>query len=112
MRQFPDHACHASFSLSCISAYNRCLVSLESVFDITSHQDADRNISGISKRDALREGGRVVTYGFQSKMRRGRMASHTEGRHRFRESAQLSWYILRNWFKPGRKKMVPYSIQC
>ena len=28
-----------------------------------------------------------------------------------RESAELSWYILRNWFKPGRKKMVPYSIQ-
>jgi NADPH:quinone reductase-like Zn-dependent oxidoreductase len=62
-------------------------------------------------RDALREGGRVVTYGFQSKMRGGRMASHTEGRHPFRESAELSWYILRNWFKPGRKKMVPYSIQ-
>ena len=62
-------------------------------------------------RDALREGGRVVTYGFQSKMRGGRMASHSEGRHPFRESAELSWYILRNWFKPGRKSMVPYSIQ-
>src|SRR6516225_3401740 len=60
-------------------------------------------------RDALREGGRVVTYGFQSKMRGGRMASHPEGRHPFRESLELSWYILRNWFKPGRKKMVPYS---
>ena len=30
-------------------------------------------------RDALREGGRVVTYGFQSKMRGGRMASGTRG---------------------------------
>jgi NADPH:quinone reductase-like Zn-dependent oxidoreductase len=62
-------------------------------------------------RDALREGGRVVTYGFQSKMRKGRMASRTEGRHPIRESAELGWFIVRNWFKPGRKGMVPYSIQ-
>jgi NADPH:quinone reductase-like Zn-dependent oxidoreductase len=62
-------------------------------------------------RDALREGGRVVTYGFQSKMRGGRMASRSEGRHPFREASELGWYILRNWFKPGRKSMVPYSIQ-
>lgn len=62
-------------------------------------------------RDALLEGGRVVTYGFQSKMRGGRMSSRSEGRHPFRESAELSWYIIRNWFKPGRKSMVPYSIQ-
>jgi NADPH2:quinone reductase len=62
-------------------------------------------------RDALREGGRVVTYGFQSKMRGGRMASGSGGRHRIRESAELGWFILRNWFMPGRKSMIPYSIQ-
>jgi NADPH2:quinone reductase len=62
-------------------------------------------------RDVLREGGRVVTYGFQSKMRGGRMASPSEGRHPIRESAQLGWFIFRNGFKPGRKRMVPYSIQ-
>jgi NADPH2:quinone reductase len=62
-------------------------------------------------RDALREGGRVVTYGFQSKMRAGRMASGSQGRHPIRESAELGGYVLRNWFKPGRKSMVPYSIQ-
>jgi NADPH2:quinone reductase len=62
-------------------------------------------------RDALREGGRVVSYGFQSKMRGGRKASRTEGRHPVRESAELGWYIIRNLFKPGRKGMVPYSIQ-
>jgi NADPH2:quinone reductase len=62
-------------------------------------------------RDALREGGRVVTYGFQSKMRAGRMAMASEGRHPFRESAELGRFIVRNWFKPGRKSMVPYSIQ-
>jgi NADPH:quinone reductase-like Zn-dependent oxidoreductase len=62
-------------------------------------------------REALREGGRVVTYGFQSKLRAGRMASGSEGRHPIRESAELGWFILRNWFMPGRKSMVPYSIQ-
>ena len=62
-------------------------------------------------RDALREGGRVVTYGFQSKMRGGRMASGSGGRHPIRESAELGWYIVRNWFKFGRKSMIPYSIQ-
>jgi NADPH2:quinone reductase len=62
-------------------------------------------------RDALREGGCVVTYGFQSKMRGGRMVSGTGGRHPIRESGELGLYILRNWFKPGRKRMVPYSIQ-
>jgi len=53
----------------------------------------------------------VVTYGFQSKMRGGRMSSRSEGRHPFRESAELGWYIVRNWFKPGQKSMVPYSMQ-
>ena len=62
-------------------------------------------------RDALREGGRVVTYGFQSKLRGGRMASGSGGRHPIRESAELGWFIVRNWFKPGRKSMTPYSIQ-
>ena len=62
-------------------------------------------------REVLHDGGRVVTYGFQSKMRGGRMASPSGGRHPIRESAELGWYILRNWFKPGRKRMIPYSIQ-
>jgi NADPH:quinone reductase-like Zn-dependent oxidoreductase len=62
-------------------------------------------------RNALREGGRVVTYGFQSKMRGGRIASGSGGRHPFRESAELGWYIIHNWFKFGRKSMIPYSIQ-
>lgn len=62
-------------------------------------------------RDALREGGRVVIYGFQSKMHGGRMAVRREGRHPIRASAELGWFIFRNWFEPGRKSMVPYSIQ-
>jgi NADPH2:quinone reductase len=62
-------------------------------------------------RDALREGGCVVTYGFQSKLSGGRMASGGGGRHPIRESAELGWFVMRNWFKPDRKRMVPYSIQ-
>jgi NADPH2:quinone reductase len=63
-------------------------------------------------REALREGGRVVVYGFQAKLHGGRMASGApSGRHPIRESAILGSYILRNWFLPGRKSMVPYSIQ-
>jgi NADPH:quinone reductase-like Zn-dependent oxidoreductase len=63
-------------------------------------------------REALREGGRVVIYGFQAKLHGGRMASGApNGRHPIRESAILGWYILRNSFLPGRKSMVPYSIQ-
>ena len=63
-------------------------------------------------REALREGGRVVVYGFQAKLRGGRMASGPpNGRHPVRESAILGWYILRNRFLPGHKSMVPYSIQ-
>lgn len=62
-------------------------------------------------RAAVREGGCVVTYGFQAKMRGGRMASGSGGRHPLRESAELGVAIMRNWFKPGRKRMVPYSIQ-
>ena len=78
---------------------------LDAVFDGIGGENLWRS------RDALRQGGRVVTYGFQSKMRGGRMVSRSEGRHPIRESAELAGYILRNWFEPGRKKMVPYSIQ-
>ena len=80
-------------------------VGLDAVFDGIGGDNLWRS------RDALREGGRVVTYGFQSKMRGGRTASGSEGRHPIRESAELGWFVLRNWFKPGRKSMVPYSIQ-
>ena len=62
-------------------------------------------------RDAVRPGGVIVVYGFTSKLRGGRVASGRPGRHRFREAANLGWYIVRNWFLPGKKRMVPYSIQ-
>jgi NADPH:quinone reductase-like Zn-dependent oxidoreductase len=63
-------------------------------------------------REALRRRGTVVVYGFTSKLSEGRLlAGHSGGRHRFRESSILGLYIVRNWLLPGRKRMVPYSIQ-
>jgi NADPH2:quinone reductase len=63
-------------------------------------------------REALCEKGRVVVYGFQAKLHGGRIASGApNGRHPIRESAILGRSILRNWFLPGRKSMLPYSIQ-
>ena len=51
-------------------------------------------------------------YGFQAKLSGGRRVSGAaNGRHPIRESAILGWYILRNTLMPGRKGMVPYSIQ-
>ncbi len=63
-------------------------------------------------REALRPGGKVVVYGFTSKLRGGRSASgRPGGRHRFREAGLLAWPVVRSWLLPGRKRMVPYSIQ-
>lgn len=62
-------------------------------------------------RQAVRTGGTIVVYGFTSKLTGGRLTSGRPGRHRFREAAVLGLYIARNWFLPGRKRMVPYSIQ-
>jgi NADPH2:quinone reductase len=90
---------------------------VKEIYRLTGGEGVDAVFDGIGgenlwrSRDALRDGGRVVTYGFQSKMRGGRMLSGSAGRHPIRESAELGWFIVRNWFKPGRKSMVPYSIQ-
>ena len=63
-------------------------------------------------REALRTGGKVVVYGFTSKLRGRRVASgRAGGRHRFREAAILGAQVVRSWLLPGRKRMVPYSIQ-
>ncbi len=63
-------------------------------------------------RKALRPGGRVVAYGLTGSLRGGRLASgRSGGRHRFREIAVFGWYIAGGWLLPGRKRVVPYSIQ-
>jgi NADPH:quinone reductase-like Zn-dependent oxidoreductase len=63
-------------------------------------------------RKALRPGGRVVAYGLTSSLRGGRLASGGSGRrHRFRGIAIFGLYIAGGWLFPGRKRVVPYSIQ-
>jgi NADPH2:quinone reductase len=60
-------------------------------------------------RKALRPGGRVVAYGLTSSLRGGRLASGR--RHRFHGMAIFGLYIAGGWLLPGRKRVVPYSIQ-
>src|SRR5512145_2960482 len=63
-------------------------------------------------RKALRPGGKVVAYGLTSTLRGGRLASGRSGsRHRFRAIAIFGLYIAGGWLFPGRKRVVPYSIQ-
>ncbi|MGE5413662.1 MAG: medium chain dehydrogenase/reductase family protein [Syntrophomonadaceae bacterium] len=63
-------------------------------------------------RKALRRGGRVVAYGLTGSLRGGRLASgRSGGRHRFRAIAVFGIYIAGGWILPGRKRVVPYSIQ-
>ncbi len=63
-------------------------------------------------RQALRRGGRVVAYGLTGSLRGGRLASGRSGeRHRFRAIAIFGLYIAGGWVLPGRKRVLPYSIQ-
>jgi len=63
-------------------------------------------------RKALRPGGTVVAYGLTGSLRGGRLASgRSGGRHRFRAIAIFGVYIAGGWLLPGRKRVVPYSIQ-
>jgi NADPH2:quinone reductase len=63
-------------------------------------------------RKALRPGGTVVAYGLTGSLRGGRLASgRSGGRHRFRSIAIFGVYIAAGWLLPGRKRVVPYSIQ-
>jgi NADPH:quinone reductase len=63
-------------------------------------------------RKALRPGGRVVAYGLTGKLHGGRLASgRPGGRHRFRGIAIFGVYIVGSFLLPGRRRVVPYSIQ-
>jgi NADPH2:quinone reductase len=63
-------------------------------------------------RKALHRGGRVVAYGLTGMLQGGRLASGRSGRRqRFRGIAIFGLYILGGWLLPGRKRVVPYSIQ-
>ena len=63
-------------------------------------------------RQALRPGGTVVAYGLTGSLRGGRLASGRPGRRRrFRSVAIFGVYIAGGWLLPGRRRVVPYSIQ-
>jgi NADPH:quinone reductase len=63
-------------------------------------------------RKALRRGGRVVAYGLTGSLQGGRLASGAGGRRRpFSGLAVFGFYILCSWLLPGRKRVIPYSIQ-
>jgi NADPH2:quinone reductase len=63
-------------------------------------------------RDTLRRGGMVVAYGLTASMRGGRLASgRAGGRHRFRAIAMFAFYTAASRLLPGRRRVVPYSIQ-
>jgi NADPH2:quinone reductase len=63
-------------------------------------------------REALRPRGRVVGYGLISSLRGEGLTSGRPGRRqRFRGTAIFGLYIVGGWLLPGRKRVVPYSIQ-
>ena len=63
-------------------------------------------------RKALRPGGTVVGYGLISSIRGEALASARPGRRqRFRGAANFALYIAGGRLLPGRKRVVPYSIQ-
>jgi len=63
-------------------------------------------------RRALRPGGRVVAYGNTTSLRGEGLASGRPGRrNRLHGIPIFGVYIAGGWLLPGRKRVVPYSIQ-
>jgi len=63
-------------------------------------------------RNALRPGGRVVAYGNTTSLRGGGLSSGRPGRrNRLHGIPIYVLYIAGGWFLPGRKRVIPYSIQ-
>jgi len=63
-------------------------------------------------RKALRPGGSVVGYGLITSLRGAELKSTRPGRRqRFRGTPRFALYIVGGWLLPGRKRLVPYSIQ-
>ena len=90
---------------------------VKEIHDLTS-EGVDAVFDGLGgshiwrSRKALRPGGRVVAYGLTASLRGGRLASGRSGRRqRFREIIVWVPYIVGGWLLPGRKRVVPYSIQ-
>lgn len=64
-------------------------------------------------RKALRHGGKVVAFGLTGSLRGGRstVGGRQGQRHRYRALASFGLYIALSWILPGRKRVIPYSIQ-
>ncbi len=63
-------------------------------------------------RKALRPGGKVVGYGLVTAIRGEDLTSgRPRRRQRYRGTAIFGLYIVGGWLLPGRKRVVPYSIQ-
>ena len=63
-------------------------------------------------RKALRRGGKVVAFGLTGSLREGRSTvGRTGHRHRYRAIAIFALYIALSWILPGRRRVIPYSIQ-
>jgi NADPH:quinone reductase len=63
-------------------------------------------------REALRPGGRVVAYGNTTALRGEGLASDRPGRrNRLHGIPIFALYIAGGWLLPGRKRVIPYSIQ-
>lgn len=60
-------------------------------------------------REALRPGGRVVAYGLTASLSEGRTTEG--GRHRLGGLAFFGACIAASWLLPGRRHVLPYSIQ-
>jgi NADPH2:quinone reductase len=63
-------------------------------------------------RKALRRRGKVIGYGLTTSIRGEGLTSGRPGRRqRFRGTALFALYIAGGWLLPGRKRVIPYSIQ-
>jgi NADPH:quinone reductase-like Zn-dependent oxidoreductase len=63
-------------------------------------------------REALRPGGRVVGYGNTTALRGEGLGSNRSGRrNRLHGIPIYALYIAGGWLLPGRKRIIPYSIQ-
>ena len=58
---------------------------------------------------ALRPGGRVIAYGFTAFLQKGQLAGGL--RYRLRGILRPAWYALCAFLSPGRRRILPYSIQ-
>jgi NADPH:quinone reductase len=63
-------------------------------------------------REALRRGGRVVGYGNTTTLRGEGLGAGRRGRRRpFHGIFKYPLYIAGGWLLPGRKRVIPYSVQ-